>query len=169
VCEELAAHTHGLAGIRSVVDVGAGAGTWRDSLGPHMPEATWTAVEIFEPYVERFRLRERYDRVIVGDIRRLLPFPGADLYILGDVIEHMTQPEAEAVWLAARAASRWVVLSLPVLDYPQGGIDGNPHEAHLHQWDMEQVLARLRGMVAVTGPQFPGSTVGAFIARGTRP
>lgn len=52
--------------ICTVVDVGAGFGGWREFLGPWIhPRARWAAVEIFEPYVERFLLRERYHQVTV--------------------------------------------------------------------------------------------------------
>lgn len=157
----------GLGGFAHVVDVGAGSGAWRDFLGPATAGASWTAVEIWESYVGEYRLAERYDEVVLADVRELDPLPAADLYIFGDVLEHMPRDEAITLWERARAVAGVLVINLPVLDYPQGEVGGNPYEAHLHQWDMGSVLAGFPGITASSGPP-PGSTVGAFIAEGTR-
>jgi hypothetical protein len=58
------------------------------------PGAYWTAIEIWEPYVEAFGLTQKYDKVIVHDVRRMEKLPDADLYIFGDVPEHMPPDEA---------------------------------------------------------------------------
>lgn len=152
---------------KTIIDVGAGAGTWHAYLRHLYRGATWTAIEIWEPYVSRFGLKTRYNDVIVADVRELDPLPDADLWIFGDVLEHMPDTDAVAVWDRARRVARWLVINMPVLDYPQGEVDGNPHEAHLYQWNTREVLARFGGIVAHAEPM-PGSTVGAFIARGTR-
>lgn len=158
--------------VRTVVDVGAGAGTGLDFYGPHWPGARWTAIEIWEPYAGEFGLRDRYDEVIVGDVRELPGLPAADLYIFGDVLEHMPAADAVAVWDRARRVARWLVINLPVLRYEQGMVCGNPFEAHLVHWDMETVRASFTGIVAESGPRpdlppwYGDTTVGAFIAEG---
>ena len=156
----------GLGGYpESIVDVGAGAGEWRSYLGQIMPDAHWTAVEIWEPYIRRFNLETRYNQVHRADIREW-PMQPADLYLFGDVLEHMPADDAVAVWDRARFVAHWLVISLPVLPYPQEAVNGNPYEAHVHQWDTASVLERFRGIISTAGP-LEGSTVGAFIARGT--
>lgn len=157
----------GLSSFTHIVDVGAGAGQLRDCFGIGTPKAKWTAVEIWEPYVAQFGLLARYDEVIVSDVRTLDPLPDADLYIFGDVMEHMYPDEAVAVWERARRASRWLVIGLPVLEYIQGAEFGNVHETHLYQWSMEEVLERFAGIEASIGVP-PGEVSGAFIARGER-
>ena len=122
----------------TILDVGAGMGTWFDLLEPHLPEAHFTAVEIFEPYVERYKLRERYDTVIVGDIRELIYTHPFDLVIFGDVLEHMTK--AEAVRTVAMIPWRFALISIPIVEYPQEGTDENPHEAHVATWLAREVL-----------------------------
>lgn len=156
--------------IFSVVDAGAGSGGWHTFLAPSLPGAIWTVIEIHEPYITRFRLRERYGHVMPFDLRDLDPFPRADLVIFGDVLEHMVAADAVTVWNRAREASRWLVLALPVLPYPQGEVEGNPHEAHLHDWDIPSVLESFAGIVAHCGPPAvpPGQTAGAFVAEGLR-
>ncbi|ONH62398.1 hypothetical protein CcI49_03190 [Frankia sp. CcI49] len=132
----------------SVLDIGAGAGGYARICRQACPAVHLTAVEIWEPYVPRFGLRDLYDEVLVGDARALA-LPAADVVILGDVLEHMARAEAVELWTRARAAARRGVLaSLPVQPYPQGPVDGNPHEAHVETWSHARVLSALAGMVA---------------------
>ncbi|WP_054565958.1 bifunctional 2-polyprenyl-6-hydroxyphenol methylase/3-demethylubiquinol 3-O-methyltransferase UbiG [Frankia sp. R43] len=132
----------------SVLDIGAGAGGYARICRQACPAARLTAVEIWEPYVARFGLASLYDEVLVGDARTLA-LPAVDVVILGDVLEHMIAAEAVELWARARAASRLGVLaSLPVVPYPQGAVEGNPHEEHRETWSHARVLARLPGVVA---------------------
>lgn len=153
-----------LPSVETVVDVGAGAGGWREFMRPHVPDARWTAIEIWRPYIAMFSLRERYDQVIHGDVRRVT-LPPADLYIFGDVLEHMPAADAVRVWGKARKAARWLVINLPVTRYEQDAIMGNPYEAHVCHWDMPSVLESFPGII-FSHENVPGSTVGAFIAEG---
>ncbi|KDN83461.1 class I SAM-dependent methyltransferase [Kitasatospora cheerisanensis] len=135
----------------TVTDIGPGLGTYAQLMRPHHP-GHWTAIEIHRPYIGRYGLRLQYDHVHHGDARTA---PDAlfdrDLVIAGDVLEHM--PRADAVQLLQRiaaAGARHILVSLPIVPSPQGEVDGNPHEAHLHDWqpdDMDQVLAALGGTV----------------------
>ena len=45
-----------------------------------------------------------------------------------------------------RAHARHVILSIPIVEYPQGAHFGNEHEAHLQVWHHETVLAQLPGV-----------------------
>lgn len=124
--------------VRSVLDVGPGAGAWRRTLGPVLPGARWTALEIWAPYVERFELAELYDAVEVADARDWQP-PGIyDLAIFGDVVEHMTK--AEALAMLARIPWRMALVSVPIVPYPQGPSEGNPYEAHVATWSHREAL-----------------------------
>lgn len=162
VLEQLRLAAGNLGTISSVVDVGAGFGGWREFLGPHLPRSRWTAVEIFEPYVDRFMLRHRYHDLIVGDIRGLDPFPAADVVIFGDVLEHMPADDAHTVWNRARAACWRLVLGIPVRPYPQGESEGNPWEAHVTDWNPGTVENWFGGIYA----RQCNPDTGAFIAAG---
>lgn len=164
----LRSHARHVASFRFVTDTGAGAGTARQFYDQLMPSASWTAIEIHEPYRARFRLDELYDTVLIADARDLEPWPKADLCLMADVAEHMKPDEAVAVWDKARAASRWLVLTMPVVPYPQGEAFGNPHEAHLHDWDVPSVLESFGGILAHSD-HLPGLAAGAFVARGMLP
>ena len=142
----------------SVLDIGPGVGTYAKLL-TGAGVSRLTGIEIYEPYVHTYRLADYYDEVIVADAREV-DFPPADVVIMGDVAEHMTESDALALWdKAGRAAGRAVYLSIPIVHYPQGEIEGNHHEAHVvDDWDHERVLAAFGGI----GQWWTGTEVGVY-------
>ena len=148
-----------------VLDIGAGSGTYADLLvrtdtggARHYPHET--AIEIYPRYVHQYRLRRKYDEVIIGDAREV-GFPDSDVVILGDVLEHMSFGQAKEVWAKARAAATTAVfLSLPVVEWPQGAVNGNAHEAHVHTWSHTSVIAHLPGVAE----WWVGPTIGVYRA-----
>ncbi|MFD5137465.1 class I SAM-dependent methyltransferase [Streptomyces sp. NPDC058378] len=156
---------------RTVLDIGPGEGTYAKLLRPHEPDVPgvwWTAVEIHKPYVAKYKLkstktRKAYDEIHVEDIREsedhLLH---RDLVIAGDVLEHMPREDAIALLRRVEAAGAWhILVSLPIVESQQGEVEGNAHEAHVHQWDagdMDQVLASLGGNVEA----MHGGTLGVW-------
>ena len=113
---------HEAVSIRNVVDFGCGEGTYRRLLGPHLPGARWTGIEVWQPYVDQFDLRSQYDSLIVQDCRSVdcLALAPVDLAIFGDILEHMTGDEAASVVERALAVAPLVVISIPVVHFPQG-------------------------------------------------
>lgn len=153
----------------SIIDVGAGSGTYADLLQAKLQDCVFRAIEIHEPYIERFGLLAKYKDIVLDDVRNWSvdcvynEFTAADVVILGDVLEHLSHEDALAVWSTARAVARKaVLLSLPIVEYPQGAVDGNEHEAHLHTWSHEAVLAELDGIV----DWWTGSQIGVYRATG---
>lgn len=140
--------------VSTVVDVGPGEGTY-STLGRHILwAARWMSVEAFEPYVERFLLGQKYDDVIVGDIRGWKPDYLFDYLILfGDVLEHMPKDDAIEVlnWHMEHALEIYV--SVPIVHSPQGSCFGNDLEAHLHQWTFEEMSGMLPGAESFRGVQ----------------
>ncbi len=139
-------HELAARGPLSVLDVGPGVGTYAKLLrGPDADH--FVGIEIYEPYVHTYRLHDHYDEIVIGDARDVA-FPEVDVVILGDVAEHMTEAEALQLWeRSAAAARRSVLLSIPIVHYPQGEIEGNPHEVHVDEdWDHKRVLATFAGI-----------------------
>jgi hypothetical protein len=152
----------------TVTDIGPGEGTYARLFRPEHEGVWWTAVEIHRPYISRFKLkstktRRMYDEIHVEDVRdsddHLFH---RDLVIAGDVLEHMPREDAVALLHRIEQAGAWNILaSLPIVDSQQGEVDGNPHEAHVHQWDakdMDGVLASLGGRTE----SMLGSTLGVW-------
>lgn len=125
-----------------VLDVGAGCGTYSNLF--RRPDQYWTGIEIWEPYIQQYRLRDRYDALIVADIRTWQPNSKWDLAFAGDVLEHMTADEARAVLNKLRACAKTVIVSLPIGYYPQDEYAGNPYERHVvDNWSDEEVRSKL--------------------------
>ncbi|MFJ6073692.1 class I SAM-dependent methyltransferase [Streptomyces sp. NPDC093065] len=139
----------------TVTDIGPGNGTYAHLFRPTHKGTWWTGIEIHKPYIAKYKLRSTktrtmYDEIHVEDARNSeAHLFHRDLVICGDVLEHMPREDAVALLERIVAAGAWnILVSLPIIDFPQGEVDGNPHEAHLHQWDpddMDQVLAARGG------------------------
>jgi hypothetical protein len=136
---------------RGVLDIGAGAGTWRSlSLDLPIGELPWVAVEVFKPYIERFELRKRYTTVLHRDARRLKfgSFEGW-LVVFGDVLEHFERDAAiDLLRRAGSVASLAVMMPfLPSSSAEQGAVDGNPFEAHRFVWRYDDFLPTFSALV----------------------
>ncbi|MGY1549570.1 class I SAM-dependent methyltransferase [Streptomyces sp. MN6] len=153
----------------TVCDVGPGEGTYAKLFRPAHHGVWWTAIEIHKPYIRKYGLKntakrkDMYDEVHNLDAREAPDHLfHRDLVIFGDVLEHMPRGDAVALLHRAEQAGCWnILVSLPIVESQQGEVDGNPHEAHLHQWDaddMDQVLAQLGGRVEA----MRGGTLGCW-------
>lgn len=123
----------------TVVDIGPGQGTYAQLFRP-LHRGWWVGVEIHEPYVDRFGLRDLYDRVEVADGLTWCPDYPVDLVILGDVVEHLPAAQGAALVRAAQSYAAAVLVSIPLGEYRQGPIDGNDHETHHATWAHQDVL-----------------------------
>lgn len=144
-----------MAIIAGVVDLGAGAGLWRERAKTlPIDEKVWEAVEVFAPNVVRFRLRERYDRVRQIDFRRIKfsQYP-KHLFIFGDVLEHLTAADAIAIVRRAASAGSVIIVMpfLPSTSAEQGAVDGNEAERHLHVWEWDAFLEAIAPIVDEVG------------------
>lgn len=141
--------------VSTVVDVGPGEGTY-STLGRHLIWwADWVGVEIFEPYVDRFLLGQKYDHIMVRDIRTIPAESfGTDYLILfGDVLEHMPRQDAVDLIEHHRRFAHEIYVSVPIVESVQGPCYGNDHETHLHQWTFEEMSDLLPGAEAFKGAQ----------------
>jgi SAM-dependent methyltransferase len=111
-----------------ILDVGPGVGTYSDLLR-HEGYNNIDCVEIFEPYVDDYQLKEKYNNVFVGDITELnINFDEYDLIIFGDVIEHISLPKA--ISLLNKVSNSNAIVAVP-FDSKQGEHFGNVYETHL--------------------------------------
>ena len=133
--------------INTVVDIGPGSGTYisliKEQAGCCV-NAHWIGVEIWAPYIEQFRLRERYNTVINADVRtvdwqQLNP----DVVIAGDVLEHMTKADAVALVDQILSVAKTLIVSIPIRHMPQDEhAYENPHEAHIKDdWSHDEVMS----------------------------
>ncbi len=131
--------------IKHVVDVGPGSGTYINLLKYKrkiLKNAKWSAIEVWEPYINYYNLREKYDNIIIEDVRFIdwNIFSDVDLVILGDILEHITKEDAIILIDKLVSISKYVLLSIPIIHYPQEEEFGNPYEKHVKDdWSNEEI------------------------------
>lgn len=108
------------------LDVGACNGKWHNLLGDYF---IMDAVEIWPPNIHKYELTKKYRMVFGSDIK-FYKYVHYDLIIFGDVLEHMTVEDAQAVVDYARDRCDNMLIAVPFL-YEQGAKNGNPYEIHL--------------------------------------
>lgn len=141
----------------SILDVGIGFGKWgylfreytdiveSEEEPGRYPRTGWRVridgIEAFAPYLHDGH-RFAYDRVHVGDVREVLPALGSyDVIFLGEIIEHLTLEDGQALLRLAREhANKYVLATTPVADTGQGEACGNPLERHLSVWTPDDFL-----------------------------
>ena len=108
------------------LDVGACDGVWYDLLKNHL---AMDAIEIYEPNIITHDLKKKYVNVYNADIRGF-NYRKYNLIIFGDVIEHMSVDDAQAVLAYAYNRADEIIVAVPFL-YKQGAIYGNIYERHI--------------------------------------
>ena len=123
---------------------------WIIDAGP-LCEHKWTGVEVWEPYIDKFDLRSKYDTILNEDVRKLDyntigPF---DVAVAGDVLEHMTKEDAVQVVKQILKISTYLFISIPIIHYPQEPIHGNPYEAHIKDdWSHAEMMETFPQIIA---------------------
>lgn len=147
--------------VTTIIDVGAGSGTYSDALKLTDYKGSIDAVEVWQPYIDEFNLNKKYKKVWAEDVRDFDQFHH-DLAIFGDVLEHMSIDEALEVWDKASQHCAFGVISIPIIHYHQHAINGNPYEKHIKEdWSHEEVMATFPHIV----DSWQGNVVGAYWAK----
>ena len=111
---------------KRILDVGPGMGTYSDLL--RSSGYRMDAVEIFEPYVDKYGLREKYDNVYVNSIV-VFDIKDYDFIILGDVLEHLPENYAKELINDIVTSGKECLVAIPY-EMEQGEHEGNIHETH---------------------------------------
>lgn len=151
----------------SILDIGAGKGSYGILVRiAHEPKIL-DAVEIWHPYVEEFNIKSIYNNVFEEDIRQFNNF-NYDLVIFGDVLEHMMKEEAISIWNKAISQAKYAIISIPIGYHPQGCVHDNPYEEHIvDSWTPMQVFDsfpyiykhEVYNTVGVFYAKFPGANI----------
>lgn len=129
--------------VKRVVDIGVGRGTYSMRLRRFDPAIQWIGIEAWQPYVEQFSLKEKYDQLIIQDVRTIdwKALEKFDVAFLGDILEHMKKTEAINLINTLLQTTRFIIVSLPILYTPQGDSENNPYEIHVEpNWSHEGFL-----------------------------
>jgi autotransporter strand-loop-strand O-heptosyltransferase len=114
---------------KKILDVGPGEGTYSKllrELGYKMD-----CVEIHEPYISTYNLKDKYDRVFLGDIVSQ-DISEYDFIILGDVLEHISKVDAKNLITKIVSQGKECLVAIPYL-MPQNGLGDNDYEKHLQE------------------------------------
>jgi len=116
-----------------VLDIGGGDGKWARVLGSYFREID--CVEIFEPYIERYNLKELYSNVYLSNFLDF-EFDYYDVVVMGDVFEHVTQEQATKWLNKVRDKVGEIIIVVP-FEYLQDwdGVYENVY-GHHHQPDL---------------------------------
>ena len=138
---------------KRILDVGPGCGTYATLL--HSIGYRIDAVEIYEPYVEQFKLRSLYDNVYIKDILNF-DIQDYDVIILGDVLEHIIPLHAQGLINKIKNYEKQCLVAVPYM-MAQGEVDGNRYETH-HQEDLtpEVMKERYPSLVCLYSDQYYG-------------
>jgi hypothetical protein len=112
---------------KKILDVGPGIGTYSNllrSLGYQMD-----CIEIWEPYVHEYNLKDKYDNVHIGSIVDF-DISAYDFIILGDVLEHLSTKDAKELINKIDSSGKECLVAVPY-EMEQGEYYGNVHESHL--------------------------------------
>lgn len=146
----------------TIVDVGPGSGTYSELL--KTSDTIWVGIEAWAPYVEEFDLFNKYNHVVISDIRHCeldSVFVEPDMVIAGDVLEHLDKHEAVVVVNKLKRWAREIILVMPNGEYPQDEYEGNWFEVHRATWTHEEIEKELLSDGEILS-SFKGEIVSGF-------
>jgi hypothetical protein len=140
----------------SILDIGAGCGTYSDLIRGYGYKMD--AVEIWQPYIDKYELNKKYG-VVYNENILTIGFDilnKYDFFILGDVLEHLSVEDAQWLMLFLKQNNKRYLVAVPYV-MEQGEYEGNVHETHL-QPDLtpENMLERYPDLELLYGNNFYG-------------
>lgn len=148
---------------KNILDVGAGEATYLEFIKSFISEdIKMDGIEVWEPYVDYFKLREKYDNLFMVDARNHDNFD-YDIVIFGDILEHMSEEDSLKLWEKCSKQARYGIISIPIVHMPQGAYNDNPYEIHVEEdWDTKKVLEKFHSIVDHKEFDVTGSFVAKF-------
>ena len=117
----------------TILDVGAYDGKWYNLLVGGGLNYKMDAIEIFEPSIEKYKLREKYGTVYAESVVDFVdkhPELTYDVIIMGDVLEHLTVENAQKVVQALYPRCKELIIAVPYKSKRHSHY-GNKYEIHL--------------------------------------
>jgi len=124
-----------------ILDVGMGWGNFGKLIKEAFPnkKINLTGVEVWPKY--KNWQWNFYDNVIISDINQCLTsLKYFDVILALDVIEHFTRDQGVKLIKELKKKTKNLLVSVPIIDFPQGAYEGNPYETHRYQWKTHEML-----------------------------
>lgn len=109
-----------------ILDVGPGSGSYYDLLCKDFTNID--AVEVYEPYIDQFELRDKYKNVYNQDILEF-NYNSYNYLILGDVLEHLSINDAQNLLADLTFKNIYCMVAIPY-EMEQDVVGGNIYEIH---------------------------------------
>jgi len=120
-----------------ILDVGPGIGIY----GSNLQDLNIDAVEIHEPYIEKYKIERYYKNVFVGNILEF-NYDDYDYIIIGDVLEHIPIEPAQKLIKDITSKGIKCLVAVPFI-CPQDAVDGVESEIH-QQSDLTSRIMKSR-------------------------
>jgi 2-polyprenyl-3-methyl-5-hydroxy-6-metoxy-1,4-benzoquinol methylase len=147
--------------IRTIMDIGAGSGGYADIVkqgvtdakqwNPELPDSyILNGCEIYKKYIDQFKLQTKYHNIF--NIDAFTAVQGSqtyDLYILGDVLEHLEKDKAIELVNLIKQKSKFIYISTPVKPFKPWVVGYNQseeewreniYEKHLYYWSHDELM-----------------------------
>lgn len=154
--------------IEKVLDIGAGSGTYAKLIKEEFnicKDSYWVAIEAWQPYIEKFNLKNLYNEVVNTDARKLdwNLIGKFSVAIAGDVLEHMTKEEAIKLVDEILINCKTLIISIPIVYMPQDELEGNPFEIHVKpDWSHDEVIDTWKGKIKKFYRKSPKSKIAVY-------
>ncbi len=136
VFDAVCAHLIAAIAPNRALDIGAGAGKFGHLLARHAPQCERIAIEVEAEHIERFALRELYQRVDEADAAAWWPEHAEedfDLIIVGDCLQQMGKSAGLDMLNALVHRAAYLLLVVPEF-VVQGAVGGKPSAVHRSVW-----------------------------------
>lgn len=131
-------------GAKNILDLGVGYGRFAPMIKTQIANSHVFGIEIYEPYFDKIP-KNCYNRLYNDDIRTFdyekMLFSNVDIHavMMIDVLEHLERPEGIKLLQKLEKLSPFMIVSVPIVDCPQGEFLGNIHETHRAQWKIKEL------------------------------
>jgi SAM-dependent methyltransferase len=119
----------------TILDIGCGHGFYIKLLKDYFQK--FDAVEVWQPYIEEYKLTEMYDNVFNVNILDF-EFDHYDIIIMGDILEHLSREDAKNILNRLKDKCKELIVVVPYY-LPQDEVFGNKYEIHL-QPDLDDAI-----------------------------
>jgi len=131
-------------GAKNILELGVGYGHFGPKIKIEIPGSFLVGVEIFKPYFEKIPTA-CYKELHNQDIRKF-DYDGLcvrmqmQAVMMIDVLEHLVKDDGVILLKTLHRLFPLIVISVPIVDYPQEEFMGNKWEEHKSQWKEKEFL-----------------------------
>ena len=129
---------------KNILELGVGYGHFGPKIRIEIPGSKLIGIEIYKPYFEKIPTN-CYNGLYNEDMRtfdydKLCSEIKFDAVMLIDSLEHIDRQDGFDLLQKLFKLFPLVIVSVPIIDYPQGEFMGNAWEEHKTQWKINELV-----------------------------